>query len=83
MAELLTRELGIGWRVEGMTDSVVVLVKGWAVNHLLHLVLTVMTMGLWVFVWWPQYRLSRRRVLLVKVDAAGTVERSEIDVQDL
>ena len=40
-----------GWRIESRTDHSAVLVKGKRVNHLLHLILSVLTVGLWLPVW--------------------------------
>ena len=40
-----------GWRIETETDELVVLVTGRRVNHILHLLLTLITVGIWVLVW--------------------------------
>jgi|SRR5262252_8900202 len=40
-----------GWRVESLTTTQAVLVKGKRPNHLLHLLLTVFTAGLWLPGW--------------------------------
>ena len=40
-----------GWRVESRTDTQAVVVKGRRPNHLLHLILTIVTLGVWVIVW--------------------------------
>jgi hypothetical protein len=40
-----------GWRVESRTEYQAVLVSGHRTNHLLHLVLTLATCGLWAIVW--------------------------------
>jgi hypothetical protein len=40
-----------GWRVETRSDYQVTLVRGHRPNHLLHLLLTVLTVGLWAIVW--------------------------------
>ena len=47
IASYLTR----GWRIESKTTHSAVMVKGKRVNHLLHLVLTLCTLGLWAIVW--------------------------------
>ena len=44
--------VGHGWRVESAPmPGQVVVVSGRPVNHILHLLLTVLTMGLWGLVW--------------------------------
>lgn len=40
-----------GWRVESQTASQVVLVKGHRPNHILHLLLSVVTVGIWIPIW--------------------------------
>jgi hypothetical protein len=40
-----------GWRVESRTDNQVVLVLGHRPNHILHLILTILTFGIWAVVW--------------------------------
>lgn len=43
--------IAAGWRVESLTPSIAVLVKGKRPNHILHLILTLLTFGLWILVW--------------------------------
>ena len=40
-----------GWRVESETDYHVVMVRGHRVNHILHLMLSLVTVGIWIPVW--------------------------------
>lgn len=40
-----------GYRVESQTDIQAVIVRGRRPNHLLHLILTVLTLGAWGIVW--------------------------------
>ena len=40
-----------GWRVESRTDHQAVIVKGHRPNHILHLILTIITLGMWAIVW--------------------------------
>ena len=40
-----------GWRVEHETGQDLVLVRGRRVNHILHLLLCVLTVGLWAIIW--------------------------------
>ena len=48
---LVSTRVTEGWRLESKTDSDAVLVKGRKVNHMLHLLLSVFTFGLWAIVW--------------------------------
>lgn len=40
-----------GWRVESRTETQAVLVKGHRPNHILHLILSIITVGIWIPVW--------------------------------
>jgi hypothetical protein len=40
-----------GWRVETQTEGQVVIVSGNRPNHILHLILTILTLGLWLIPW--------------------------------
>lgn len=39
------------WRLESRSDTRAVLIRERKVNHRLHLLLTILTLGFWVFVW--------------------------------
>lgn len=47
----VTQYVQWGWRVESRTESQAVVVKGRRPNHLLHLVLSLITLGFWIPVW--------------------------------
>lgn len=47
----VNQELRAGWQVVSQTPTAVRLQKGHPTSHLLHLVLSVLTMGLWIPVW--------------------------------
>ena len=49
--DVVAREVAGGWRVVDRSDFHVVLTTGTPVNHVLHLLLTVVTCGLWGVVW--------------------------------
>lgn len=66
-----------GWRVESATDYQVVLVKGRTPTHVLHLFLTILTLGFWIPVWIFITYMQRRQALVLTVDRYGTVRDSE------
>lgn len=39
------------WRVESQTDCYAIVVGGKPVNHILHLILSLVTFGIWIIVW--------------------------------
>lgn len=47
----LASHLSKGWAIESRTDYTAVLVKGKRVNHILHLLLSLVTVGFWIPVW--------------------------------
>jgi hypothetical protein len=55
-----------GWAVESRSEHQVVMVKGGRPNHILHLLLTLLTGGLWgIFVWLPlAIFMKRQRMVL-------------------
>lgn len=68
LARAVTDHVRDGYRVETVTDTQAVVVKGRRPNHLLHFFLSVFTLGFWaLFVWLPIgiFGGERRRVLTV------------------
>ena len=63
-----------GYRVESQTDYQAILVRGRRPNHLLHLILSIVTLGLWaIFVWLPVAVFGGEKRRVVTVDAYGNV----------
>jgi tetratricopeptide (TPR) repeat protein len=58
-------------RVESQSDYQAVLVTGRPVNHILHLLLTLFTIGLWVFVWLILVLTGGVKRQLIFVDESG------------
>lgn len=57
-----------GWRVEAASSTMVTLAKGKRPNHVLHLLLTVFTVGVWGLVWaWLAIVKHERRVTLTVI----------------
>lgn len=60
-------------RIESQTDFQAVVVTGKRPNHLLHLILTLLTVGLWVFVWIGVAIFGGEKRRVVSVDDFGQV----------
>jgi hypothetical protein len=60
-----------GGRIESQGDFEAVVVHGKRVNHILHLILTVFTLGLWIFVWGGLILFAGEKRELVTVDGRG------------
>jgi hypothetical protein len=67
-----------GYRVESQTPYQAIVVKGRRPNHLLHLVLSVLTLGLWMLlVWLPLVVFGGEKRRVVSVDTFGNVQRAK------
>ena len=79
--EILSRQIGTllaqGRRIESQSDFQAVLVQGHPVNHILHLIITLMTLGVWTIVWLALTVLGGEKREVVQVDEWGnpTVSR--------
>lgn len=61
-----------GWRLESRSEFQAVFVRGHRPNHILHLLLTILTAGLWgVFVWLPLSVFGGEKRQIVSVDEYG------------
>ena len=68
---------GLVRRVESQSDYQAVLLRGKKVNHILHLLLSVFTAGLWLLVWLSLLGKGIKREL-VQVDEWGKVTVSRL-----
>ncbi|MGW1532136.1 DUF4234 domain-containing protein [Streptomyces aureus] len=78
LANAITSEVAAGFRVESQTDAQAVLVKGTGVNHMLQLVLSLVTCGAWAIVWAIMYFVAKPKRLILTLDEFGNVLRQEI-----
>ncbi len=62
-----------GYRVESQTDFQAVLVRGRRVNHILHLLLSIFTCGLWIIVWLALGLFGGEKRDVVRVDEQGGI----------
>lgn len=65
-----------GFRVEHHTPTDVVLVGGRRVNHILHLLLTLVTFGLWAIVWIFLAAAGGEKRVALHVDQHGQVSKT-------
>lgn len=79
---MLSQEIDLlmaeGGRIESRTDFQAVLVKGKPINHLLHLFLTLCTLGVWSIVWIFLAIAGGEKRVLLKVDEYGTFIRTKV-----
>lgn len=81
LADAVAAEVQRGARVTSQTDTTAfVQYGGKQTNHVLHLILSVLTVGLWLFVWplvWLMHKLQTKAVRIT-VDEYGNVLRTEL-----
>jgi len=65
-----------GGRVESQSDTMAVIVYGGSANHILHLLLTIFTGGLWLIVWIIAAMASGEKRQVITVDESGNVKIS-------
>ena len=65
-----------GWRVQSQTATQAQLLKGKPTNHILHLILSIITLGLWLIVWVLMVIFAGEKQRLVTVDEYGRVHES-------
>lgn len=77
LARTIANQVASGARVESQSDYQAVLVKGGKINHILHLILTVLTAGFWVIVWVALALLGGEKRSIVACDEWGNVSISK------
>ena len=70
--------LNEGYRVESESEFQAVLVTGKKTNHLLHLILSIVTLGLWLIVWAVIALSGGEQRRLLWVDESGQVLGQDI-----
>lgn len=75
LATAVAAQVRGGWGVESQTEFQAVLVKGHRPNHLLHLILTILTLGLWLIVWVAVTLAGGEKHRVVSVDPYGHVNQ--------
>lgn len=78
LSQAIARDVALGYRIESQSDYQAVMVKGKKVSHLLHLVLTILTAGLWGLVWIALWIINRERREILQVDEYGNVLRQPV-----
>ena len=70
--------LARGARLEVLLDFYVLLVEGKPINHILHLLLSVVTFGLWLIVWLVMAAAGGEKRFALNVDDSGNVLSSPV-----
>ncbi len=78
LARLITSRVSLGRRVESQSDFQAVLVVGKPVNHILHLILTLCTIGFWAIVWLALVIFGGEKREVARVDEWGSTSVSRL-----
>jgi hypothetical protein len=78
LAQAIQSEVVQGGRIESQSDFQAVIVFGKPVNHILHLILTVLTCGIWGVVWLGMLIWGGENRVMVSIDDYGNVLRQKI-----
>ena len=71
----VSKAISRGYRVESRSDFQAVVVKGQRPNHVLHLILSLVTLGIWLIVWLLVAIFAGEKRKVIRVDESGVVER--------
>lgn len=72
----VARHVAVGWAVESRSETMAVVVSAANTNHVLHLLLTLVSCGLWAVVWFFLAVTQRTRRLSLVVQPDGSVART-------
>ena len=78
LAQQITNRVAMGMRVETQSDYQAVLVKGRPINHVLHLILTLVTVGFWGVVWVILFFMGGERREIINIDEWGNPQISRL-----
>jgi len=75
LKDYVVKQVANGFRVEIQEDYSAVLVFGKNPNHILHLLLSIVTFGLWIFVWIMMIFFYKEKKYLFQIDDYGVITR--------
>lgn len=78
LARTLAGQIAAGGRVESQSDFQAVVVNGKKVNHVLHLILTLVTLGFWVIIWIALAIFGGEKRSMVTVDEFGNASVQKV-----
>lgn len=67
----VAKEASHGWRIQSQSSTQASLVKGKPTSHLLHLILTIITLGAWLIVWILLVIFGGQKTKVITVDDRG------------
>jgi hypothetical protein len=74
----LSQSASQGWRIENRSDFQATIAKGKPIHHILHLILTIITAGLWAIVWILLAIFGGVKRRLLTIDEFGNISDAKI-----
>ena len=71
LASAVQNAVVAGWRVESQTQEQAIMVRGKSPNHLLHLILCILTLGIWALVWIALVIFGGEKRQIITIDEFG------------
>ena len=78
LARMVQGEVAQGARVESQTGHSAVLVRGRRVNHVLHLLVSLFTLGIWLIVWIILSLSGGEKRKMVSIDEYGNAATKDL-----
>ncbi|MGA1836489.1 DUF2510 domain-containing protein [Herbiconiux sp. 11R-BC] len=75
---VIANAISTGWRLESVSATSAVLLRGRRPNHALHLVLTILSVGLWGVVWAVISVATVEQRMSVQIDHQGIVSWTDL-----
>jgi hypothetical protein len=73
LAQQIQQAVARGARVESQSDTMAVVIYGKPVNHLLHFIISLVTVGFWVIVWIVLAIAGGEKRQMITIDEFGNV----------
>ena len=73
LAQAIQNAVARKYRIESQSDEMATVVYGKPVNHILHLILTLITLGLWGIIWAVMVMAGGERREMISVDPYGNL----------
>ena len=80
LAQQVQQAVGRGLRIDTQSDTMAVVVNGKPVNHILHLIISVLTLGIWLIPWAIMAIAGGERRTMISVDEYGNILKQKASV---
>jgi hypothetical protein len=78
LSQMVANVSAQGYRVESQGDFQAVIIRGKRINHAVHIILSVLTAGLWLIVYGVVAATGGEKFEITQVDEWGTVSRQRL-----